>query len=76
MLSFDVWARVRHRQRSLEQCCVVFAVESRLLRQFTFARTVAGHSLVTMMPDNSLQPLELVGNERKECDCVVCGQKP
>jgi hypothetical protein len=28
------------------------------------------------MPNNTLQPLELVGNERKEFDRVVCGRKP
>lgn len=27
------------------------------------------------MPDKSLQPFELAGNEQKECDCVVCGRK-
>jgi len=29
-----------------------------------------------MQPNKSLQPFELVGNERKEFDCVVCSQKP
>jgi hypothetical protein len=27
------------------------------------------------MPNKSLQPLELVGNERKEFGCVVCTRK-
>jgi hypothetical protein len=28
------------------------------------------------MPNKSLQPFELVGNERKEFECVVCTRKP
>jgi hypothetical protein len=32
--------------------------------------------MTMLWPNKSLQPLELVGNERKEFDCVVYSRKP